>query len=139
MIAASTRSYHALSRHVGQTRSHYPGRLLLIKLGDNRDRNLRNISHHHSRPTSSAAAAVPGVCVQLFDAVQAGDHQTAHDLHRRLARLWNAMTHDNLPACVKCAQHRQGLGFYPPRAPMPGVSTVQKEMIDSALRGLPLG
>jgi len=88
---------------------------------------------------SALTTAVPGVCVQLFDAVQAGDHQTARDLHRRLARLWNAMTHDNLPACVKYAQHRQGLGFYPPRAPMSGVSTVQKEMIDSALRGLPLG
>ena len=88
---------------------------------------------------SALTTAVPGVCVQLFDAVQAGDHKTARDLHRRLARLWNAMTHDNLPACVKYAQHRQGLGFYPPRAPMSGVSTVQKEMIDSALRGLPLG
>ncbi len=87
---------------------------------------------------SALTTAVPGVCVKLWNAVAAGDHKTALDLHRRLAVLWNAMPHDNLPACVKYAQHRQGLGLYPPRAPMMRVSDAQQAAIDAALRGLPL-
>ncbi|MGA9867513.1 MAG: dihydrodipicolinate synthase family protein [Acetobacteraceae bacterium] len=87
---------------------------------------------------SALTTAVPGVCVQLWDAVTAGDHKTALDLHRRLGALWNAMTHDNLPACVKYAQHKQGLGMYPPRAPMMRVTASQQAAIDAALRALPL-
>jgi hypothetical protein len=35
-------------------------------------------------------------------------------------------------------QHRQGLGFYQPRAPMNRVTHGQKATIDVALRGLPV-
>lgn len=86
---------------------------------------------------TALTAAVPGACVQVWDAVQAGDHATALDLHRRLNELWNAMSHDNLPACVKYVQHRHGLAFHPPRAPMPPVSEAQKAAIDKALSRLP--
>lgn len=86
---------------------------------------------------TALTAAVPGVCVQLFNAVRAGDHATALDLHTRLNALWNAMTHDNLPACVKYVQHRRGLAFHPPRAPMQHVTEAQKAAIDAALRNLP--
>jgi 4-hydroxy-tetrahydrodipicolinate synthase len=57
---------------------------------------------------------------------------------KRLNTLWNAMSHDNLPACVKYVQHRQGLGFYAPRAPMQPVTAAQKTAIDAALNALPL-
>jgi 4-hydroxy-tetrahydrodipicolinate synthase len=87
---------------------------------------------------SALTAAVPGVCVRLWDAVQRKDHDTALDLHRRLNTLWNSLAHDNLPACVKYIQHRQGLGLYQPRAPMDRVSQEQKAAIDRALGGLPL-
>jgi 4-hydroxy-tetrahydrodipicolinate synthase len=87
---------------------------------------------------TALTAAVPGVCVQLWNAVQAGDHQTALDLHKRLNALWNVISHDNLPACVKYIQHRQGLGFHLPRAPMQQVSDDQKAAMDKALSGLPL-
>jgi 4-hydroxy-tetrahydrodipicolinate synthase len=87
---------------------------------------------------TALTAAVPGVCVQLWKAVQEGDHTTALDLHKRLNTLWNSIPHDNLPACVKYVQHRQGLGFYPPRAPMQPVSDDQKAAIDRALGGLPI-
>ena len=60
---------------------------------------------------SALTAAVPGACVRLWNAVQAGDHPAALDLHRRLGGLWNALAHDNLPACVKYIQHRSGLGL----------------------------
>jgi 4-hydroxy-tetrahydrodipicolinate synthase len=46
------------------------------------------------------------------------------------------MTHDNLPACVKYVQHRQGLGMFHPRAPMDRVTDAQKARIDAALVGL---
>ncbi len=87
---------------------------------------------------TALTAAVPGVCVQLWNAVQAGDHQAALDLHKRLNALWNVISHDNLPACVKYIQHRQGLGFHLPRAPMQHVSDDQKAAMDKALSGLPL-
>jgi 4-hydroxy-tetrahydrodipicolinate synthase len=82
---------------------------------------------------SALTCAVPGVTVKLFDAVQAGDHATGRDIHFRLNALWNAMPHDNLPACVKYVQSRQGLKFYHPRAPMDRVTLEQKAAIDKAL------
>jgi 4-hydroxy-tetrahydrodipicolinate synthase len=87
---------------------------------------------------SALTAAVPGVCVRLWNLVKSGDHAGALDLHRRLGLLWNALTHDNLPACVKYIQHRQGIGFYGPRAPMQCVTDAQKDAIDRSLSGLPL-
>ena len=43
------------------------------------------------------------------------------------------MRHDNLPACVKYVQHRQGLAMFHPRAPMERVSDEQKRGIDKTL------
>jgi 4-hydroxy-tetrahydrodipicolinate synthase len=85
---------------------------------------------------SALTAALPGVCVKLFNAVQAKDHDTALEIHNKLNRLWNTLRHDNLPACVKYIQHRQGLGMFSPRAPMDEVSDEQKKSIDEGLRGL---
>lgn len=82
---------------------------------------------------SALTCAVPGVTVKLFDAVQAGDHKTAKDIHFRLNALWNSLRHDNLPACVKYIQHRQGLPMFYPRAPMERVTDEQKKLIDAAL------
>jgi 4-hydroxy-tetrahydrodipicolinate synthase len=81
-------------------------------------------------------AAAPRACVELWDAVRRGDHATAHDLHRRLLRLWNAMVGDNLPACTKYAQILQGCPGGQPRAPMPAASTAQQRAIRAALGGL---
>jgi 4-hydroxy-tetrahydrodipicolinate synthase len=80
--------------------------------------------------------AAPGPCVALWDAVQRGDHAHAHDLHRRLLRVWNALVGDNLPACVKHAQAVQGCRVGPPRAPMPAASADQQRAIQAALRAL---
>ena len=85
---------------------------------------------------SALTAALPGVCVKLFNAVQAKDHDTALDIHNKLNRLWNVLRHDNLPACVKYIQHRQGLALFQPRAPMDEVSDEQKQAIDQALKGI---
>lgn len=87
---------------------------------------------------TALTAAVPGVCVKLWKAVQAGSHAEGLDLHKRLNALWNAMSHDNLPACVKYVQHRQGMSLHPPRAPMQEVTSAQKAAIDKALAALPI-
>jgi 4-hydroxy-tetrahydrodipicolinate synthase len=81
-------------------------------------------------------SAVPGACVALWDAVQRGDHAQAHDLHRRLLRVWNALVGDNLPACVKHAQAVQGCPVGPPRAPMPPASADQRRAIEASLKAL---
>ena len=81
-------------------------------------------------------SAVPRACVELWDAVQAGDHARGLDLHKRLLRLWNAMAGDNLPACTKFAQTLQGCPGGLPRAPMPVADAAQQAAIRAALAGL---
>lgn len=87
---------------------------------------------------SALTAALPGVCVKLWDAVKRGDHETALTLHRSLATLWNVVPHDVLPAAAKYIQHKQGLGYYYPRQPMDHVSDALKAAIDTAMAGLKL-
>jgi 4-hydroxy-tetrahydrodipicolinate synthase len=77
---------------------------------------------------------VPQLCVALWDAVGAGDHAAALDLHGRLLRIWNALAGDNLPANVKCAMALQGRPAGLPRAPMAASSAAQTEAIRAALQ-----
>jgi 4-hydroxy-tetrahydrodipicolinate synthase len=79
-------------------------------------------------------AAAPTLCVQLWDAVQAGDHKRALTLHEKLLPIWNAIWGDNLPANVKCAEEFQGRKAGVPRAPMPASSPAQTAAIRSALQ-----
>jgi 4-hydroxy-tetrahydrodipicolinate synthase len=81
-------------------------------------------------------AAVPHAAVALWNAVKAGEHAEALDLHRRLLPVWNAMVGDNLPACTKFAQRQQGVDSGEPRAPMPPATPAQQAAILAALRGL---
>jgi 4-hydroxy-tetrahydrodipicolinate synthase len=85
---------------------------------------------------SALTAALPQVTGRLYDAVADGDHDTARDIHFKLNALWNVLRHDNLPACVKYIQHRQGLPMYGPRPPMEPVSEAQKAAIDEQLAPL---
>ncbi len=77
--------------------------------------------------------AAPRACVALWQAVRDGDRDSAHRLHKRLLRLWNAIAGDNLPACVKCALEAQGIKAGHPRAPMPPASPRQRKAIVAAL------
>jgi 4-hydroxy-tetrahydrodipicolinate synthase len=52
-------------------------------------------------------AAVPGVCVNLWNAVQAGDHTKAREIHEALLRFWNTIAFDNLPANIKFSLSEQ--------------------------------
>jgi len=77
--------------------------------------------------------AAPTLCVELWDAVVAGDHVKAKTAHEKLLGIWNAINHDNLPANVKCAMKLQGRDGGLPRPPMPESSREQEEGIREAL------
>ena len=79
--------------------------------------------------------AVPALLVQLWDAVQGGDHKHARTLHEKLLPIWNAILGDNLPANVKCAQALLGRKAGVPRPPMPASSPAQTAAIRAALEG----
>ncbi len=85
---------------------------------------------------SALTSALPGATSKLFKLTREGQHEEALEIHWKLNSLWNVLRHDNLPACVKYIQHRQGLSMYGPRAPMEPVSAEQKKAIDAALKGL---
>lgn len=78
-------------------------------------------------------AAVPGVCVALWDAVQRGDHARAREIHEALLRFWNTIVGENLPANVKHALTRQGCEAGLPRMPMPVSPPERLKQIDAAL------
>ncbi len=77
--------------------------------------------------------AVPKACVDLWKAVEEGDHARALDLHKRLLPLWDAMWGPNLPASVKTAMRMQGRDGGLPRAPMPASSEQVTRRIEDAL------
>ena len=79
------------------------------------------------------AAAVPGVCVALWNAVKAGDHSKAREIHESLLRFWNTISAGNLPANVKYALAKQGVPSGVPRMPMPATSPEQAALIDVTL------
>jgi 4-hydroxy-tetrahydrodipicolinate synthase len=83
-------------------------------------------------------AAVPGPCVALWNAVQAGDHKKAQEIHRALLRFWNAIVAENLPANVKTVLSLQGVNSGVPRMPMPATSPTQlaaiRRELDNVLR-----
>ena len=82
---------------------------------------------------AAVLTAAPRALVALWNAVAAGDHASALDLHGRLLALWNAMLGDNLPAAVKAALDCQGVAGGLPRRPMPSASSAQREAIAAAL------
>jgi len=77
--------------------------------------------------------AVPTLCVELWDAVQAGEHGRAKELHELLLPIWNAIMADNLPANVRACMELQGRAGGSPRAPMPPTSDEQMGPIREAL------
>ena len=81
--------------------------------------------------------AAPEWCVELWDAVRAGNHARARELHTLLLRLWNAIDAPNLPANVKTAMKLQGREGGLPRPPMPASSPEQTDAIRQALAAVP--
>jgi 4-hydroxy-tetrahydrodipicolinate synthase len=83
---------------------------------------------------AAIVTAVPGLCVELWEAVQAKQHVEARALHERLLRVWLALAGPNLPARVKAAMRLQDRTAGLPRSPMQPVSAAEEEAIRIALR-----
>jgi 4-hydroxy-tetrahydrodipicolinate synthase len=85
-----------------------------------------------------ALAAIPTVTpklsVELWDAVQAGDHATALELHERILTVWRAIDGPNLPATLKAALRLQGRDGGLPRKPFGPATESERERIAVALR-----
>lgn len=85
-----------------------------------------------------ALAAIPTVTpklsVQLWDAVQAGDHETALALHERILTVWRAIDRPNLPATLKAALDLQGRPAGYPRKPFKPATDADRARIAGALR-----
>ncbi len=77
--------------------------------------------------------AAPTLCVELWNAVQAGDHGKGRELHENLLPIWNAIFADNLPANTRYCMELQGRDGGVPRPPMPATSETQKGPIREAL------
>jgi 4-hydroxy-tetrahydrodipicolinate synthase len=85
-----------------------------------------------------ALAAIPTVTprlsVELWDAVQAGDHATALQLHERILTVWRAIDAPNLPATLKAALELQGRKPGLPRRPFAPATEAQRSRIRLALK-----
>ncbi|GAA2401167.1 4-hydroxy-tetrahydrodipicolinate synthase [Actinomadura vinacea] len=85
-----------------------------------------------------ALAAIPTVTpklsVELWDAVRAGDHESALDLHQRILTVWRAIDGPNLPATLKAALELQGRNGGLPRKPFAPATQAERDRIATALR-----
>ncbi|HYV04617.1 MAG TPA: dihydrodipicolinate synthase family protein [Blastocatellia bacterium] len=82
----------------------------------------------------AVACAAPKACVDLFQAVQSGDHTLARDLQSRLAPLSHAVTAGFGVAGLKAAMEMTGLAGGEPRAPLTRVSEADSQKIRTVLR-----
>lgn len=82
---------------------------------------------------AATPAALPGVCVNLWNTVKAGDHVKAVEMHAAMLAFWNALVGDNLPANIKTSIALQGCEAGLPRAPMPATAPEQRQRIEAAM------
>ena len=95
-----------------------------------------------ARGTLSAIASVlPLQCVQLYDAVEKGDHGRALELHNQLLVVWRALEDmTGFFGRVKCAIELQGRAAGLPRRPHRAAREDEKAILRRALQeaGIPL-
>ena len=80
------------------------------------------------------ACAAPGACVELYEAVKAGEHTRARELQNRLAPLSHAVTAQFGVAGLKAAMDMTGLAGGEPRAPLTRISDADLDKIRTVLR-----
>ena len=85
---------------------------------------------------SQILSAVPGPCVELWNMVQRGDHVAALALHKKLLKMWNAISGDNRLAVTKYTMSLQGVPVGNPRAPLTPASAAQRQAAINAFSEL---
>jgi len=90
---------------------------------------------------SAIASVLPAHCVELYEAVQEGNHSRALQLHNQLLVVWRAME-DMTGFCgrVKCAIELQGRTAGVPRRPHRSAREDEREVLRAAFQeaGIPL-
>lgn len=80
------------------------------------------------------ACAAPRACVELYQAVRAGDHQRGRELQNRIAPLSHIVTAGLGVPGLKAAMEMLGLVGGPPRSPLVPVSSSERERIKAVIR-----
>lgn len=83
---------------------------------------------------SATLTVAPQLCLEQWDAVQAGEHGKALDIHNKLLPIWRAIDGPNMTVRIKAAlqmQHRNGGRG---RSPLTPVNETEREVIATALR-----
>jgi 4-hydroxy-tetrahydrodipicolinate synthase len=82
---------------------------------------------------AAIVTVLPDLCLKLWNATEAGDHEAARELHRRILPVWGVLNHADLPARAKAAIELRGRRVGSPRHPLLPVSAPVRAEIDSAL------
>ncbi|MET7419630.1 dihydrodipicolinate synthase family protein [Dactylosporangium sp. NPDC005555] len=82
---------------------------------------------------SATLTVVPDLCVAQWNAVQAGDHKTALDIHNKLLPVWRAIDGPNMTVRIKAALELQGRNGGLGAHPLTPVSEAERVTIRSAL------
>ncbi len=82
----------------------------------------------------AVACAAPRACVELYDAVRAGDMALARDLQNRLAPLSQVVTAGLGVAALKAAMALNGFVGGQPRAPLAPLSEPERERVRAVMR-----
>lgn len=80
------------------------------------------------------ACAAPRACVELYEAVRAGDHERGRELQNRIAPLSHIVTAGLGVPGLKAAMEMLGLAGGPPRAPLVSVNGSERERIRAVIR-----
>ena len=86
------------------------------------------------RAIAAILTVAPQLCLELWQAVQAGQHAKARSLHERLLRIWLALVGSNVPARAKAGMTMQGRIVGLPRPPMLPASEAEAAIVRSALQ-----
>ena len=82
---------------------------------------------------SAILTVMPRLCVEQWDAVEAGDHKTALDIHNKLLPVWRSIDGPNMTVRIKAALamlgRNGGLGAHP----LTPVSDAERAVIRAAL------
>jgi 4-hydroxy-tetrahydrodipicolinate synthase len=82
----------------------------------------------------AVACVAPDACVELYDAVQAGDHSRARELQNRIGPLSHAVTAGFGVPGLKAAMEMGGLIGSQPRSPLVPLSDGNREKLKSVMR-----
>lgn len=83
---------------------------------------------------SASPSVLPGLAVETWNAVQAGDHKKGLELHKKMLPTWTAVDYNDMPSRIKEAINQQGRPVGIPRSPFGECSPEAKKEIHEALK-----